>query len=57
MSLAQILHSSISHLDYKAGSIVVVLYMKDLRRLQFEFSSPEDCKDLVEALEVLSNPG
>lgn len=53
----QVLHTAIDHLDYKVGASVAVLYLKDFRRLHLEFSFPEDCKDIVEALEVLSRPG
>lgn len=51
-----VLYTSISHLDYKAGSSGTVLYLKDFRRLQFEFSSPDECKELVDALEILCRP-
>lgn len=57
LSPPQVLHTSVSHIDYKVGASVAVLYLKDFRRFHFEFSSPEDCKDLVEALEILSRPG
>lgn len=51
-----ILHTAISHIDCKAGTSTAVVYLKDFRRFLFELSSPEDCKDLVEALEILSAP-
>ena len=55
--ILQVLHTSISQLDYKVGTSTAVIYLKDFRRLQLEFSSAEDCKDVVDALEVLSKPG
>ena len=34
-----------------------MIYLKDFRRLHLEFPSLEECKDVVDALEVLSKPG
>lgn len=51
-----VLHTSIDHLDHKSGSSSTVLHLKDFRRLQFEFGSPEECQDVVDALEIFSKP-
>jgi hypothetical protein len=34
-----------------------VVYLKDFRRFSFDYKTPEDCQDMVDALEVLSKPG
>ena len=33
------------------------MFLKDFRKFHFEFPSPEECQDVVDALEVLSQPG
>ena len=52
----QILHTSIDHIEHKAVTTNALVYLKDFRRLYFEYQSPEDCQDMVDALEVLSKP-
>ncbi len=54
----QILHVAIDHVERgKAPSLTALVCLKDFRRLQFEFQTPEDCVDMMDALEALSKPG
>ena len=57
MSSLQILHMSINHIEHKAVTTNAVVYLKDFRRFSFEYQTPEDCQDMVDALEALSKPG
>ncbi|XP_064382169.1 myotubularin-related protein 9-like [Halichondria panicea] len=52
-----ILHVAIDHVErVKAPALTAVVCLKDFRRLQFEFQTPEDCVDMMDALEALSKP-
>ena len=52
----QILHTSIDHIEHRAVTTNAVVYLKDFRRFLFEYQTPEDCQDMVDALEILSKP-
>ena len=56
-SYTQVLHTSIDRLEHKSGSSSAIMFLKDFRKFHFEFPSPEECQDVVDALEVLSQPG
>ena len=53
----QVLHTSIDRLEHKSGTSSAIMFLKDFRKFLFEFPSPEECQDVVDALEVLSQPG
>ena len=53
----QLLHVAIDHIERtKAPGVSAVVCLKDFRRLKFEFQAPEDCADIMDALEALSKP-
>ena len=58
LCLLQILHVAIDSIERgKSGGVSAVVCLKDFRRLLFEFQAPEDCLDMMDALEALSKPG
>lgn len=56
-SHTKVLHTSIDRLEHKSGTSSAVMFLKDFRKFLFEFPTPEECQDVVDALEVLSQPG
>jgi len=53
----QVLHTSIAQVESAKGSSAILLFLKDFRRLWFEFQTIEECRDTVACLERLSSPG
>ena len=53
----KVLHTSIDRLEHKPGSNTAVMFLKDFRKFSLEFPIPEECQDMIDALEVLSQPG
>jgi len=53
----KVLHTSIDRLEHKPGSNTAVMFLKDFRKFSLEFPTPEECQDMIDALEVLSQPG
>jgi len=52
-----VLHTSIDRLEHKPGSNTAIMFLKDFRKFSLEFPTPEECQDMIDALEVLSQPG